>query len=213
MTKAPSFVMAWKRAFLSPAGPRPLTRLVLAAMAMRMKPDGSGCFIGARGLAKLTGLDKSTTAEHRILAADGGWVIPPPNMHAPKAEWLPAIPPHAQVSGKGGQSDEKQLSGSRGPAVRDERQNCPVSADELSRQAGHISFLSPSNLLNNSGSAKSALGVEEKKRLIRDWVNRPDTRRTYDCANTALRVPENWRFAGFENFVKEVWREIERTPK
>lgn len=209
MTKGPHFVMAWKRAFLSPAGPRPLTRLILAAMAMRMRPDGRGCFIGARGLARLTGLDKSTTAEHRNLAADGGWVIPPPNRHVPKAEWLPAIPPQVQLSGKNGQSDEKQLSGIGSRGVRTDGLNCPVLPDELSRGTGHISFSTPSELLNNSGDAKGDLTIEEKKERIRRWLQHPETRRKCDNVSVASRLlPETLRFPRYDQFLEEVWREV-----
>ena len=61
-------VWAWWRTYLSPTGPKPVMRLVLDGHMRRMDHDGKGCWAGVRDLARITGLNKDTIAEHRALA-------------------------------------------------------------------------------------------------------------------------------------------------
>lgn len=69
-------VFAWRRTFMSSAGPPPLTRLVLQGMSLFMAPSGGGCcWLSVRRLAEITGLDKGTTSKHRAQAVTTGWLI------------------------------------------------------------------------------------------------------------------------------------------
>ena len=56
-------------------GPAPTTRLVLYAHSLFMDRDGTHCWVGVRHLATVTGLDKSTVAEHRAAAIAAGWLM------------------------------------------------------------------------------------------------------------------------------------------
>jgi len=60
---------------MSRVGPATTTRLVLYAHSLFMNRDGTHCRVGVRRLAEVTGLDKSTVAEHRAVAISGGWLI------------------------------------------------------------------------------------------------------------------------------------------
>jgi hypothetical protein len=68
-------VFAWIRLFMSTQGPPPTTRLVLFAHSLFMDRDGSHCRVGVRRLADITGLDKTTVAQHRAAAIKRGWLI------------------------------------------------------------------------------------------------------------------------------------------
>jgi hypothetical protein len=61
-------VFAWVRLFMSNGGPPATTRLVLFAHSLFMDRDGSHCRVGVRRLADITGLDKTTVAQHRAAA-------------------------------------------------------------------------------------------------------------------------------------------------
>jgi hypothetical protein len=68
-------VFAWIRLFMSTQGPPATTRLVLFAHSLFMDRDGSHCRVGVRRLAGITGLDKTTVAQHRTAAIKLGWLI------------------------------------------------------------------------------------------------------------------------------------------
>src|ERR1700723_39966 len=68
-------VFAWIRLFMSNGGPPATTRLVLFAHSLFMDRDGSHCRVGVRRLADITGLDKTTLAQHRAAAIKRGWLI------------------------------------------------------------------------------------------------------------------------------------------
>jgi len=66
-------VFAWIRLFMNNGGPPATTRLVLFAHSLFMDRDGSHCRGGVRRLADITGLDKTTVAQHRAAAIKRGW--------------------------------------------------------------------------------------------------------------------------------------------
>jgi hypothetical protein len=114
------------RTVMSRYGPAPTTRLVLYAHSLFMDRDGTHCWVGVRRLAKDTGLDKSTVAEHRAAAIAAGWLIgckrprggPSTDLQAALPDEVPLESPTR--SGAAGQppDDRPPLSGSSPRPVR-----------------------------------------------------------------------------------------------
>jgi hypothetical protein len=87
-------VFAWRRTFMSPAGPSPITRLVLEGMSLFMVSQSGGCcWLGVRRLGEITGLDKGTVSKHRTLAVAAGWLIAEGNpRHRQSSKFFAAVP-------------------------------------------------------------------------------------------------------------------------
>ncbi|MFB3084252.1 MAG: helix-turn-helix domain-containing protein [Gammaproteobacteria bacterium] len=69
------FVFDWQRAILSPKGPEhSTTRLVLMALSIHMRPDGSKCFPSVRTIALETGLSERSVCTHLQRAEQQGWI-------------------------------------------------------------------------------------------------------------------------------------------
>ena len=107
---------------MSRYGPAPTTRLVLYAHSLFMDRDGTHCWVGVRRLAKDTGLDKSTVAEHRAAAIAAGWLIGCKRPRGGPSTDLPDEVPleSPTLSGAAGQppDDRPPLSGSSPRPVR-----------------------------------------------------------------------------------------------
>jgi hypothetical protein len=121
-----SNVFTWMRMVMGRFGPSPITRLVLYAHSLHMDRDGSNCWVGVRHLAAVTGLDKSTVAEHRAAAIAGGWLIGSKQPRGgPSTDLRAALPDGVKpenlaVSGDAGQAAKKpeSLSGMSRRSVR-----------------------------------------------------------------------------------------------
>jgi hypothetical protein len=81
-----------------------------------MDRDGGNCRVGVRRLAEVTGLNKSTVAEHRSHAVEAGWLIASSNSsRSVKREIVAAIPDTIatehikKLSGAAGQPQAKSL--------------------------------------------------------------------------------------------------------
>jgi hypothetical protein len=143
-------IFGWRRTVMSPAGPCPITRLVLEGMSLFMDGSGAGCWAGVRCLAEITGLDKSTVAKHRSLAIADGWLIAADNrprnsryrkFSAAVPDGVPFHPstkerdrkghekPSAQ-SGRFGHLLHPSLSGHTTYRVRSGGTDCPTTPDK-----------------------------------------------------------------------------------
>jgi Helix-turn-helix domain len=107
-------------------------RLVLDGHMRRMDHDGKGCWAGVRDLAKITGLNKDTIAEHRALALSAGWLIPAPAAEArhPDELWA-AVPDGIEIDPQSERTWRPRSRGARHSidTVRRDRTNCPVPPD------------------------------------------------------------------------------------
>lgn len=120
-------VFAWIRLFMCTQGPPATTRLVLFAHSLFMDRDGSHCRVGVRRRADITGLDKTTVAQHRAAAIKLGWLIgsKPPRGQG-SGEIFAAAPDGVKgadsgtVSSDAGQADAgpREVSGLPGATVR-----------------------------------------------------------------------------------------------
>src|SRR5450759_3015128 len=79
---------------MSPAGPPPITRLVLEGMSLFMISQSGGCcWLSVRRLGAITGLDKGTVSKHRTLAVAAGWLIAEGNpRHRQTSKFFAAVP-------------------------------------------------------------------------------------------------------------------------
>jgi hypothetical protein len=79
---------------MSPAGPPPITRLVLEGMSLFMISQSGGCcWLSVRRLGATTGLDKGTVSKHRMLAVAAGWLIAEANpQHRQSSKFFAAVP-------------------------------------------------------------------------------------------------------------------------
>ncbi len=84
---------------MSPAGPLPITRLVLEGMSLFMAPGGGGCcWLSVRRLSEITGLDKGTISKHRTQAVTFGWLIAEANpRHRQSLTFWSAIPDDVSI--------------------------------------------------------------------------------------------------------------------
>jgi hypothetical protein len=87
-------VFAWRRTFMSLAGPPPITRLVLEGMSLFMVTQSGGCcWLSVRRLGEISGLDKGTVSKHRTLAVAAGWLIAESNpRHRQCSKFFAAVP-------------------------------------------------------------------------------------------------------------------------
>ena len=92
-------VFAWRRTFMSPAGPPPITRLVLEGMSLFMiSQTGGCCWLSVRRLGEITGLDKGTVSIHRTQAVAAGWLIAEGNpRHRQCPKFFAAVPESVSI--------------------------------------------------------------------------------------------------------------------
>jgi hypothetical protein len=129
---------AWVRAWTDAEEIAEMTRHLLLRMAFTMDPDGSRCTVGARGMAKMMGCNKTTVSEHRLIAIRLGWLLPPTAPPtAPRHEWLPCVPASVAtltetpaLSGLAGQLNDEVLSGYSRVTVRVQPRYCPAQPDK-----------------------------------------------------------------------------------
>lgn len=144
-------VCAWMRAVMSRLGPAATTRLVLYAHSLFMNRDGSNCRVGVRRLAEVTGLDKSTVAEHRTAAISGGWLMGSKQPRGgPSTDLRAALPDGVTadrilMSGETGQAiaNPESLSGLNPGPVWNEPSKCLARPDVPSEPIIRISFDPP----------------------------------------------------------------------
>ena len=103
-----------------------------------MNRDGSHCRVGVRHLADISGLDKTTVAQHRALAVQLGWLIgsKPQRGHG-SGELYSAAPDDVELTDSNTASDKSgqprfappTVSGLAAATVRNEPAIRPVKAD------------------------------------------------------------------------------------
>ena len=209
-------VFAWIRLFMSTQGPPATTRLVLFAHSLFMDRDGSHCRVGVRRLADITGLDKTTVAQHRAAAIKLGWLIgsKPPRGQG-SGEIFAAAPEcvkgadNGTVSSNAGQADPgpRQVSGLTGATVRSEPANRPIRPDvpslpltplerrlEAIRKGG-------STEMRNPGITQANL-----KDHLRNWMRRDPTVAKYlpmrDAVAIGKLTPERLRMCNYEEMIR-----------
>ena len=210
----------WLRLVFGSHGPPPTTRLVLCGHFLFMDPDGSNCRVGVRQLAVVTGLDKSTVAEHRASAIKSGWLlVSSGSKHAANREHCAAVPdsivPKIEtelsrlekqgVSDGNGQpttNSTKQVSSFTGPGVRVEPSNCPASPDKP------LIPLLPlrthgSNRKSNQRSKVTDVATLKQK-LVR-WVLTDERVKLYgrDVSVFVRLAPEEYRFKDYDIAIAE----------
>lgn len=226
-------VSAWSRAFMSADGPHPTTRLVLASHRQFMKRDGSGCWVGVRRLAIVTGLDKSTVAKHRALAIGTGWLIV--SARSPRSRfrtYLSAVPDAVPIpkthrtrnsagadglSEQTGQSSQPLLSGFSVSTVRPGRTHCPTPPDKtlqltnkrtLTHRDGHPSMTSAAPPIRRVDRPSTAA------ELLRRWLETDCTAERFRGYHKLLvnLTPPELRFSGYEDVIREESTQQKREP-
>lgn len=185
-------VFAWIRLFMSTQGPPATTRLVLFAHSLFMDRDGSHCRVGVRRLADITGLDKTTVAQHRAAAIKRGWLIgsKPPRGQG-SGEIFAAAPDgvkgadNCTVSSEAGQADAgpRAPSGLTRATVRSKPANRPSEPDvpslpltPLERRLESILKGRPTEM-RNPGITQANL-----KEHLRNWMRIQRSPSTCRCA-------------------------------
>jgi hypothetical protein len=209
-------VFAWIRLFMSTQGPAATTRLVLFAHSLFMDRDGSHCRVGVRRLADITGLDKTTVAQHRAAAIKLGWLIgsKPPRGQG-SGEIFAAAPDGVKgadsgtVSSDAGQADAgpQEVSGLTGSTVRSESAKRQSGLDvpslpltplekrlETIRKAGSTEMRNPQITQANL------------KDHLRNWMRGDPTVAKYlpmrDAAAIGKLTPERLRMCNYEEKIR-----------
>ncbi len=209
-------VFAWIRLFMSTQGPPATTRLVLFAHSLFMDRDGSHCRVGVRRLAGITGLDKTTVAQHRAAAIKLGWLIgSKPSRGQGSGEIFAAAPEclkganNGSVSSNAGQVDPgpSQVSGLTGATVRSQPANRPIRPDvpslpltPLERRLETIRK-SGSTKMSNPGITQANL-----QEHLRNWMRRDPTVAKYlpmrDAVAIGKLTPERLRVSDYEEIIR-----------
>ena len=209
-------VFAWIRLFMSTQGPPATTRLVLFAHSLFMDRDGSHCRVGVRRLADITGLDKSTVAQHRAAAIKLGWLIgsKPPRGQG-SGEIFAAAPDGAKVADNGtvscdaGQAEARprEVSGLIGSTVRSQPAKRQVEPDvpslpftPLGRRLEAIQKNSFTEM-RNPGITQANL-----KDHLRTWMRGDPTVAKYlpmrDAVAIGKLTPERLRMCNYEEKIR-----------
>jgi hypothetical protein len=218
-------VFAWWRIVMGPHGPTPITRLVLSAHVQFMDRDGSNCRVGARHLAIVTGLNKTTVANHRARAIEAGWLIASPlARHSSKREYCTAVPDslitasHDELSRAGGQQlsssngqstadSTNQLSGLSNLGVRFEPPNRPVARDIPLRPLLPLSERDKNSSVHMD--LQSPKVISHQQRLERWLITDERVRQYKDNVDALSRLaPLQYRFAGYEEFIRRVMMKV-----
>jgi hypothetical protein len=186
---------------------------VLYAHSLFMDRDGTHCWVGVRHLATVTGLDKSTVAEHRAAAIAAGWLIgckrprggPSTDLQAALPDGVPLESP--TLSGDAGLPpvDRPPLSGSNPRPVRVQPPERPAKPDAPSRpllpfkNGRELSDLAGQTLGRKAGSTRKSTD-----RDLRQWLERDPRVADYSRDLDALvrMAPEELRFRGYEEAIR-----------
>jgi hypothetical protein len=215
-------VFAWIRLFMSTQGPPATTRLVLFAHSLFMDRDGSHCRVGVRRLADITGLDKTTVAQHRAAAIKRGRLIgsKPPRGQG-SGEIFAAAPDgvkgadNCTVSSEAGQADAgpRAPSGLTRATVRSKPANRPSGPDvpslpltPLERRLESIRKSRPTEM-RNRGITQANL-----KEHLRNWMRRDPTVAKYlpmrDAVAIGKLAPEWLRMCNYEEMIRTLIDEL-----
>ena len=210
-----SNVYAWMRAVMSRLSPAATTRLVLYAHSLFMNRDGSNCRVGVRRLAEVTGLDKSTVAEHRAAAISGGWLIGSKQPRGgPSTDQRAALPDGVtadsiSTSGEAGQviANPESLSGLSPAPVRNEPPKYPVGPDVPS--VPQLPLKSARELVSKIGFQPSRSdGFEQNSAAgrLREWLARDPRISEYyhDPDALARMTPVAYRFPNYERVIRRI---------
>jgi len=209
--------------FMGPAGPAPITRLVLSAHVLFMDRDGGNCRVGVRRLAEVTGIGKSTVAAHRNKAINAGWLIASTNAYrSVKREFFAGVPDtfameHVKklsgqagqsVSGVAGQSRPnpvQQLSGQEDSTVRFQASNCPATPDIPLIPLLPLRAPPSNHDTTSEVRRRDRLPLHTLKTLLQNWIRNDECARKYrhDAATLALLVPPTFRFPGYEDVIRQ----------
>jgi hypothetical protein len=195
-----------------------------------MDRDGGNCRVGVRRLAEVTGLNKSTVAEHRRHAIEAGWLIASSNARrSVKLEIVAAIPDTIALdklkklssetgqclSGAGGQSQAispLQLYGQGDSTVRFQPSVCPAAPDIPLITSITSKNTAPKVLPTTDIRPRYRLPLQTLKTLLQQWIQNDQCAQKYrhDAATLALLVPPNFRFVGYEDVIRAVIAELRR---
>jgi hypothetical protein len=196
-------------------GPAATTRLVLYAHSLFMNRDGSNCRVGVRRLAEVTGLDKSTVAEHRTTAISGGWLMGSKQPRGrPSTELRAALPDGVTadgilMSGETGQAiaNPGSQSGLNPGPVWNEPSKCPARPDVPSLP--NLPLKSARELVSQVGFQQNRCdGFEQHpaEGRLREWLARDPRISEYrhDPDALARMTPLQYRFPGYENVIRRI---------
>ncbi len=222
-------VFAWWRLVMGPAGPAPITRLVLCAHVLFMDRDGGNCRVGVRRLAMVTGLNKNTVAKHRADAIKIGWlVIVVRSSRTRTAEIQASVPdnisdhPNSTLSCETGQSvssaaghatsiSRSQVYGRSDSTVPFQTSHCPAGRDIPLISLLPLRSGVPERLVR-ANSARA--GWKERRKLqavLQSWLlnDKMAQKYTHDADTLARLTPLEWRFPGYEEFIQQ---QLNRAP-
>jgi hypothetical protein len=203
-----------------PNHPLPYLRfeIIEAARMLHMDRDGSNCWVGVRHLAAVTGLDKSTVAEHRAAAIAGGWLIGSKQPRGgPSTDLRAALPDgvnpeNTAVSGDAGQAAKKpeSLSGLSPDPVRNEPPKCLARPDVPFIPISP--FKSARELIGQTGlQQRNSPGPNEnaEERRLRERLARDPRISEYrhDPDALARMTPVEHRFRGYEDAIRRIVRD------
>jgi len=192
-----------------------------------MDPDGGNCRVGVHQLAVVTGLDKSTVAEHRVSAIKSGWLLASSrSKHAANREHCAAVPDsialeietelsrheRQNVSAGSGQlsiNSTNQVSGFTGAGVRVEPASCPAAPD---KPLIPLLPLKTPGSNHESPQRSRVTDMATLKQKLVHWVLTDERAKLYgrDVSVFVRLAPEEYRFMGYEVVIAEA---LESTPQ
>ena len=167
----------------------------------------------SRHLATVTGLDKSTVAEHRAAAIAAGWLMgckrprggPSTDLQAALPDGVPAESPTLSCRAGQAPANSPPLSGSSPRPVRVEPPERPAKPDAPSRpllpfkNGSELSGLAGQAIGRKTGSTPKSTDVDLQRWLERD-PRVADYRR--DLEALVRMAPEGLRFRGYEEAIR-----------
>lgn len=209
-------VFAWIRLFMCTQVPPATTRLVLFAHSLFMDREGSHCRVGVRRLADITGLDKTTVAQHRAAAIKLGWLIGSKPPRGQGSGGIFAAAPDGvkgadsgTVSSDAGQADAgpREVSGLPGATVR---------SNPANRQGGPDVPSLPLTPLGSRFDAIRKGGITymrnpqitqaNLKDHLRNWMRGDPTVAKYlpmrDAVAIGKLTPERLRMCNYEEIIR-----------
>lgn len=226
-------VHTWRDAVASADGPRsPQARHVLLTLALHMAPDGSGAWPSQALLVERTGLGERTVRRALAAADTDGWLAREYVRRDRGQNWrrtvyAATLPARLETPAGGpvivaapspkkvrSETQKVRSATTEGP-VRDDTKvrsrrplNSPIELSKNIPLGAGAGASSPEGLAPALPTRTPEAELQRLRDQVRAHVTNPMRRQNYGSPEAIARtVPAGWRFAGFERFIEEVWRD------